>query len=541
MKRRQILKGLTLLPLGGGVFPMAAEAAEKTATSTIGGPLLPGPKLFESIGVEPLINCMGTYTIIGGSLERKYVREAMEAASHNFVQYDELAYAIGDRLAAITGAEWGMVSAGCAAGLKHVTAACVTGGDPEKLIRIPDLTGLDKTEVVIPISSRNEYDHAIRNVGVKVVTVKTLQELEDALGPQTALVYVKADDNRIFSVEAVAKITRAKKVTLLVDAAAQDLSIPNIHLKNGADIVAYSGGKALCGPQCSGILLGQKNILQSAWQASSPHHGPGRDNKVGREEMIGALAAVEVWATMDHKAQWNTWLGYLDTIAKKLKSVESLTATVEQPRDKFNNSPMLLISWDPEKLNITGEELAEEVGRNKPRIALAPGVPFGDDAVGRTSIFITAGQMQSGQDKIVAERLHGVLSKKRTPKTKTMKTAAANLSGQWDVEVNFYSSSTKYSWMIQQDGNWLSGLQTGKLSTHKLAGHIDGAEVKIRSSYAVPGNHLYFTFTGNANGDTLEGSVYMVEYGTATFKAKKRTEGFDQSPISVPGGPPLAT
>lgn len=540
MKRRDILKGLTLLPLTGtGVLSAGAAASENETGKP--GPLVPGPKIFQSIGVEPLINCMGTYTIIGGSLERKSVREAMEAASRNFVQYDELAYGIGQRLAAITGAEWGMVSAGCAAGLKHVTAACVTGGDPEKLIRIPDLTGFEKTEVVIPVTSRNEYDHAIRNIGVKVINVATLEEMEQALSPRTALVYVKADDNRIFNVAAVAKITRAKNVPLLVDAAAQDLTLPSIHLQSGANIVAYSGGKALCGPQCSGILLGQKDILQSAWQASSPHHGPGRDNKVGREEMIGALAAVEAWATFDHEGQWKKWLSYLDVIAKKLASVESLKTSIENPRDKFNNSPMLLITWDPLKLNITGEELAEVVGRNKPRIALAFGAPDERDLQGRTAIFITAGQMQPSEDKIVADRLYQVLTATRSAKPTELKPPAANVSGRWDVEVKYYSSTKQYTWVLEQDGNWIKGVQSGAFTTQDISGYMEADTVRVKTAYAVPGNHLSLTFTGTIAGNELKGSVYMVEYGTATFVARRHSYKENHTPLTVPGGPPLAT
>ena len=137
------------------------------------GPLSIGPNIYESIGVDPVINCRGTFTIIGGSVERPEVVAAMKAASGFFVQYDELAFGVGRRLAAVTGAEWGMVSAGCAAGMKHVTAGCVTGGNPEKLIRIPDLTGFEKTEVIIPAYSRNAYDHAVRNIGVTIVTVNT--------------------------------------------------------------------------------------------------------------------------------------------------------------------------------------------------------------------------------------------------------------------------------------------------------------------------------------------------------------------------------
>src|SRR4029077_11790525 len=153
---------------------------------------VPPDNVFRSIGVEPVINCRGTYTIIGGSIERPEVRAAMEAAAKDFIQYDELADGIGRRLAELTGAEWGMVAAGCAAGLKHVTAACVTGGNPEKLVRIPDLTGFDKTEVVVPRHARNEYDHAIRNIGVRLVTVDTVKEFADALTSKTAMIYTLA-------------------------------------------------------------------------------------------------------------------------------------------------------------------------------------------------------------------------------------------------------------------------------------------------------------------------------------------------------------
>ena len=334
MKRRSIIKSLTMIPFAGALVPFKSLFAAPRHDSSLlqngadqfvgNGGLPTGPNIFQSIGVEPIINCRGTFTIIGGSVERPEVRAAMEAASKDFVQYDELADGIGKRLAEITGAEWGMVSAGCAAGMKHVTAACVTGGNPEKLIRIPDLAGFDKTEVVIPKSSRNVYDHAIRNIGVKIIEVNTLEELENALNARTAMIYIMAYDesqpDQPFSLENVAKIAKPHKIPILVDAAAEVLTIPNVHLQGGADVVVYSGGKAICGPQCAGLVLGKKDILMSAWQASSPHHGPGRDNKVGREEMMGMLAAVEAWTKSDHPGEWKTWLSWLDHIAKKVST-----------------------------------------------------------------------------------------------------------------------------------------------------------------------------------------------------------------------------
>src|SRR5437016_6922529 len=173
--RRELFQIGNVLALPVLMSAWEAEAAPAP------GPLKSGPDIYQSIGVEPVINCRGTFTIIGASVELPEVRAAMEAAAQYNVQLDELADAVGRRLAELTGAEWGMVSAGCAAGLKHGTAACVAGGNPEKLVRIPDLTGFDKTEVVIPRHSRNEYDHAIRNIGVRLMTVDTIEEFENAL------------------------------------------------------------------------------------------------------------------------------------------------------------------------------------------------------------------------------------------------------------------------------------------------------------------------------------------------------------------------
>ncbi len=553
MKRRNLIKGLTLLPLGsllpaGGVGAAPAtenpmnlsQWLEASQTAAATGGLDNSPNIFRSIGVEPIINCRGTFTIIGGSIERPEVRTAMEAASKDFIQYDELADGIGKRLAEITGAEWGMVSAGCAAGMKHVTAACVTGGNPEKLIRIPDLTGFEKTEVVIPRSSRNVYDHAIRNIGVKIIEVATPEELRNALSARTAMIYLMALDDdtpdQPFALEAVARMAKPKNNPILVDAAAEVLTIPNVHLQRGADIVAYSGGKALCGPQCAGLLLGRKDILMSAWQASSPHHGPGRDNKVGREEMMGMLAAVEAWTKRNHKAEWKTWLSWLDSISKRVTKVDGVTTSVSEPTALSNKSPVLTISWDPGQLHITGEEVAEEVGRNKPRIAIGWG-----SKPGATSINITTGQMQPGNEKVVAERLYGILSQKRSPRSATMALPAENLSGRWAVDIEFFSSKSQHTLFLEQEGNWIQGSHKGDFSVREIRGSMEGSTVKLQSVDRRPGDQISFIFSGTLSGGTLAGTIHMGEYRTAQFTASRKDYPKKNDPIKVPGGPPLAT
>ncbi len=484
MNRREILKQLSVIPLVGtamtpDLFANQAPAIKQKTKENI----------YRSIGVEPIINCRGTFTIIGGSVERPEVIEAMEAASGYFAQYDELAYGIGQKLSEITKTDWGIVTAGCAAAMKHFTAACVTGGNPERLIRIPDLTGMEKTEVICPRYSRNVYDHAIRNIGVKVITVETAEEMEKAISERTAMIYVLAcrhsQQGQPFSLEVIAELAKPLDIPILVDAAAENLTIPPVHLAQGATVVAYSGGKAICGPQCAGILLGKKDILMSAWQASSPHHGPGRDNKVGKEEMFGMLAAVEAWTTRDHEAEWKRWMSWLDLISEKMLTIKGIETNITQPEGLSNHAPVLHIQWDPDQLNITGEEIAEEVARNKVRLAI--GSRTRDN---NTSVNITPNQMQPGNAEVVAERLYGILSQKRVPPNDTLKAANVDLSGHWDIEVFFPSSKSQHKLFVEQDGNWIQGKHQTDFELFDLVGMVEADVVKMRSNYRIPGNSL---------------------------------------------------
>jgi len=543
MKRRDIIKQLGIAPIAGSLL-----ASESIFGNTFDGisPLsaienmASDIAIYDSIGVVPIINCRGTFTILGGSTERPEVHKAMEAASGYFVQYDELADGIGQRLSEITKAEWGMVSAGCAAGLKHVTAACVTGGNPEKLIRIPNLAGMEKTEVIIPSYSRNVYDHAIRNIGVTIITIDSPEELRNAITHKTAMIYVNSDTDsekgQPLSLEVIVEIAKEKNIPVLVDAAAENLTIPCKHLERGATVVAYSGGKAICGPQCAGVLLGDKNLLMAAWQASSPHHGPGRDNKIGKEEMLGMLAAVEAWTTRDHEAEWATWLERLDDISKKVNKIDGVTTSVSLPTGLSDRAPRLDISWDPDKLNITGEEVAEIVARNKPRIAI--GAQSSDD---KTSINVTPSQMRPGNAKVVANRLHEILSQKRKPISDDMAPAKADISGHWEVEMDFFKNKSTHYFFLEQDGNWISGSHQSDFSTQEIVGMVEGDEIKLRSNYRIPGDRISYWFSAKQDGDTLSGSVFLGEYLTAKFSAKRSEYSKSHSRIVVPGGPPLAT
>jgi D-glucosaminate-6-phosphate ammonia-lyase len=531
-----------LLQIGNVLaFPVLLGGARASAEAAA-GPLKPGADIYKSIGVEPIINCRGTFTIIGGSVELPEVTAAMESATRSFVQLDELADAVGQRLAELTGAEWGVVTSGCAAAMKHVTAACVTGGNPERLVRIPNLTGFDKTEVVIPRYSRNDYDAAIRNIGVTIITVDSPEELASALNPRTAMIYIFAgeqSESGPLSLEAVARIAQPRDVPILVDAAAEVLTIPNVHLQRGAAVVTYSGGKCIRGPQCAGFALGRKDILLSAWQASSPHHGPGRDNKLGREEALGMLAAVEAWVKRDHQAEWKQWLSWLDTISRRVTKIDGVTTAVKEPTELSNRSPSLVIGWDPARLHITGEEVADVLARTKRRIAV--GGPDPEAQPGTTSVSVTAWMMQPGEDSIVADRIHTVLAEKRQPRPAAMTRAAGDIAGRWDVEIQFFSSKGRHTWSLEQDANWIQGAHQGQFSTRDIAGLIEGDVVKLRSVEADPGWTVPFIFAGKLAGDTISGGVYMGEYLNATFKATRHAYSTTRAPIRIPTGRPLPT
>ncbi|GAB3010820.1 hypothetical protein GCM10027284_32510 [Cyclobacterium sediminis] len=539
MDRREMLKNLAILPVGGGLMSMSPLMATPDK-NVAKGPLALDKDIYKSIGVVPIINCRGTFTIIGGSIERPEVHAAMAAASKNFVQYDELAFAIGERLSEITKAEFGIITAGCAAAMKHGTAACVTGGNPEKLLRIPDLSGLDKTEVIIPRHSRNVYDHAVRNIGITVVEVDSMEALEKAINPKTAMIYLLANGSSAtgqpMSVEAIAEVAKKQNIPIMVDAAAENLSIPVVHFERGADMVAYSGGKAMCGPQCAGLLLGRKDLMLSAWQASSPHHGPGRDNKVGKEEMLGMLAAVEAWTTRDHEKEWDRWMDWLNLIADKATKIKGVSHKINIPEGLNNRAPNLVISWDPKQFNITGAEVAELFGRSEPRIAIGSG---GKD--GLTSINVTPSQMQEGEAKVVANRLHDTLSEKRPAPDTSMAAPAGNIAGRWDINMAFFSSESTHHMILEQDGNWLNGTHKSDFAEQDVYGTIEGDTIKIRSHFRKPGDSVVYMFTGKLKNGEWSGEVFMGEYLTANFTAKKWESKKRKQQITVPGGPPLAT
>ena len=521
LSRRELFRRSALLALPALFRGNAAAAATPAAAAAAAEGLRAGPDIYQSIGVRPLINARGTFTIISGSRMLPEVRAAIDAAAQHHVQLDELMAAIGARLAELTKAEWGMVSSGCSAALTHATAACVAGGNPDLHVRIPNLTGFPKDEVIIPAHSRNVYDAAVRAVGARVVEVAAAEELEAAFGPRTAMVYILAGpaaDKGPLSTRAIAQLANQKHVPVLVDAAAEILTVPNVHLENGATLVAYSGGKCIRGPQSAGMLLGRKDLVQAAWVHSAPHHGFARSMKVGKEEAIGMLMAVEMWMKRDHKAEWSRWMSWLDSIAKRVSTIDGVTTSIAETSELSNRTPSLSIQWDPKRLGISGTAVAKHLFDNEPRIT----TPGGRDRDGRTGISITPYMMAAGEEKIVADRIHALLS--NPPKDAPARTAApaVDVTGRWDVHIEYAANTSNHTLHLKQVDNRIEGTHQGDFISRDLVGTIDGNTVQISSSYTERhGDALSFRFNGTAAADGMSGTLDMGEYLMAKWSAKR--------------------
>jgi L-seryl-tRNA(Ser) seleniumtransferase len=533
LSRREVFRVAGLLGLGSLLRSSGAEAgASAPAAPPPAGAVEIGPKIYESLGVKPFINCRGTITVIGGSMELPEVRAAKTAANQQYVQMDELMAAAGKRLAELTGAEWGMVSAGCAAAISHATAACVAGGNPDLHIRIPDLRGFPKDEVIIPTGSRNSYDAAITAVGVKLIEVDSMDALKLAIGPKTAMIYVEGGtgtDSGPMSVEAIAAVAKAHDVPVLVDAAPEILTVPNVHLQRGATLVAYSGGKVIRGPQSAGLLLGRKDLVQAAWVHSAPHHGYARSMKVGREEIVGMVVAVENYVKRDHDAEWKEWVARCDHIANRLTKIPGVVANVRRdPGGRGNRSPRVSIAWDSKKLGITGAEVSDILDTTEPRIVLGGGGgrPGQTQEAGTdTSISMSVFMMGAGDEKIVANRVYEILSAKRAPKaTPAVKPPAGDLTGTWKVDIQFAASKSTHTINIAQHGNRLQGIHQAEFRARDLAGSIDGDQVEFATRLTRDeGVVIGFQFRGKLSGDSMSGAVDMGEYLDATWTARRHT------------------
>jgi L-seryl-tRNA(Ser) seleniumtransferase len=499
-----------------GVFG-GADAAD--ASSLAQARAIQGAEVYTRIGVRPFINLTGTYTINGGALSLPEVRDAEHQAAGFAVNLDELMERVGARIAELMGCEGAIVTGGASAALTHATAACIAGADPELIQQLPDLRGL-KDEVIIPRESRNVYDQAFRGLGVRMVEVDTQAAFHAALGPRTAMVAVlgTGEARGPLRLEEMAAAARKAAVPVVVDAAAELPQRPNPYLTRGADLVAYSGGKVIRGPQCAGLLLGRKDLVWAAFMNSAPHHSFGRPMKVGKEEIMGMLTAVEMLMARGIEVDYRLWRAWLQEISDILTRLPGVRTEMNDPAGA-SPFPTMMVEWDPARNGITAGEVHAQLMDGDPRIqSHASGDVY--------SFRIRPTAMRPGDAALAGRRIAEVLAKAPAGITeKALAPPVADLSGRWEVDVEYTRGKARHRLFLAVKGNKLEGTHTGRSLDGPLSGTVDGDRVRMRSNLPYEGSGVAFVFEGQAAEQSMQGEVSLGEYGTARWTARRLKTG----------------
>ena len=393
MKRRDLLKYASMLPIGTGVavglIPTKAFAKAPAAKRNI----------LKELGIRTFINAAGTYTAMTASLMHDEVVETIKQSAKQFAMLDEVQDKVGEKIAELCHAEAATVTAGCWSALVLGTAGVLTGMDMKKVAQLPNVTGM-KAEVIVQKGHNIGYVHALTNTGAIIVEIETVQELEKAINEKTAMMWflnTYAPMGKIQHEEWVA-IAKKHKIPTMIDMAADVPPVSNLWKYNdlGFDLVCVSGGKAMCGPQSAGILMGRKDLIAAARLSAPPRGGNiGRGMKVNKEEIVGMYVALEKYINQDHDAEWKMWESKIDSIKTAVNSVEGVTTEISVP-PIANHTPLLFIKWDESKVKTSNKDLMLKLRNGSPSIeVMANG----------TGINITVFMLQEGEEKIVAKRV----------------------------------------------------------------------------------------------------------------------------------------
>lgn len=340
------------------------------------------------------------------------VLRAMEEASHNFVPIHELQEKAGKRIAELTGAEDAFVTCGAAAALCLSACAATTLGEKDRMQRLPDLTGM-KSKMVIQKRHRNMYDHAFRMVGLKLVDVESAAQMRAAIDSNTAAVaYVESHHvlGAPVSLEETVEIAHKAGVPVILDAAAELPPASNLSkfVKMGVDMVAFSGGKNLRGPQCSGLLLGKREWVRRAYANSSPNNYLARIAKVGKEEIVGIMVALERFLQKDHEAERREWHAMLDRVTARLKGTPTVFTEYITNND-YSHTPRLSVQWDEAKMGITLEDMVKKLREGNPSIEASDMRYFNPPWKG---LGIFPYNLKPGEELIIADRVKEILTRK---------------------------------------------------------------------------------------------------------------------------------
>jgi L-seryl-tRNA(Ser) seleniumtransferase len=459
--------------------------------------------VFSSLGVRPFINCCSTRSVHGGSLMLPEVKARMDAASRRFVNMDELMAGARKRIAELTGAEDGAVTAGSAAAIAIATAAAMTGNDPVKMLRLPDTQGLANGVVMLK-SHRFPYDQAIRMTGARIVEVETVEDLE-RLDPSNIamafyLGYRDGSDN--ISLEQLIAHFGPLGVPTLVDAASEHIMRPNPWLARGADLVVYSGGKFLRGPQTSGVVLGRSRLIDAIVAHSPPHRAFGRAMKIGKEDIVGIIAALEIWFAEGQDAKCAVWEADLLKIAAALAPIEGIAHELLPP-DDGDLQPRLRLNWSPELFRLSAMQLRQLLLDGTPRIML-------DDVSAKgNSVIIEPFSLQPGEAEIVGGAIAKALLQAGDIVAAANEASPAALDGKWVFSVAFAREPRVHHVEIAQLGNSLSGLQQSDGFAGPISGKVQGQHVELSFEMTYEAAIISYRFDGEMDGDTISGSVSL--------------------------------
>ena len=412
MTRRKLLGKGAHAALAGGVALSGIPVLENRASAKSAPQAV---DYYQKLGVTPFINAAGTYTVLSASTMPDEVQASIALAARQPVNLNELLDASGAYLAKRLQCEAALVTSGAAAALAVGTAACVTMGNEQAILGIPTDMAALKNEVIVQKSHRYGYDHALRNCGTRFVEVETLEQYEQAFTERTVMAHFFNAGAGKISREDWVRVAHQHGVPCFNDAAADVPPISNLwnYTKMGFDLVTFSGGKGLRGPQCSGLLLGRKDLIEAARKNNSPNSNTiGRGMKVAKEEIVGLVAAVDWFLKQDDAAIEAECRTRGDRIAKQLSTIPGVQTQIFIP-EVANHVPHLLIIYDQDRIKITGAEVMQKMREGKPRIELNPstgGAPASAGLPGGpNTIVVGLWMLQPGEEMVVAKRLREVL------------------------------------------------------------------------------------------------------------------------------------
>jgi len=380
---------------------LAKIASTESAARTAGFGQSGNP--YQELGVPTVINAEGTMNMLGGSLGRPEVEAIMSQAAKHFVSIPALEAAAGKRISQMLKLPQGytaLVTSGAAGAIQSGLAGILTGNNESFIKQLPDLTGM-KSEVIIQKSHRNPFDHQLRGTGVKLIEIETRDQLRRAVNERTAMMHFTNFANAAGQIKVDEWVTLAKELKLpcMNDAAADTPPLSHLwdYANMGYDLITFSGGKAMRGPQCAGLLIGREDLIHYALLNNSPFEDTlGRGQKVGKEEIIGMIKALELYLAEDHDALAREWQQRLNTVSTQITKIPGVSTAFFTP-DIANHVPHMQITWDA-KVSLTAQQASQILRAGTPSIAIGGGE-------GRPGLAMSSFMLQPGEEQIIAEQM----------------------------------------------------------------------------------------------------------------------------------------